>query len=383
LPTVLDLFCGAGGLSYGLGLAGFNVGAALDFDPVAIETYRQNHPNIPALLRDVATVSGSELQALVGREIDVVVGGPSCQGFSTHGKRDPNDVRNFLFKHFVRIVSEVRPAWIIMENVKGLLTYDQGRYRDLIHKSFERIGYRIESRVLRAADYGVPQFRERLFFLATRTNAAIAFPAPTHCPLEQSEMTGLKPYVTTWEAISDLQELGTEGEATEYAGRALTEYQRYARAGAPRKLTLHRARKISPLAMSLVKKIAQGGGIRSIPVQQLPERFRKMRKISTGAYRRDCTTLYYRLAWDRPSYTITTYFTNVSSGPFVHPSQNRALTTREAARLQSFPDSYQFFDKMVPRQIGNAVPPLLARAVGSEIIKALRSPLLLRDLMLA
>ena len=107
-----------------------------------------------------------------------------------------------------------------------------------------------------------------------------------------------------------------------------------------------------------------------------------MRKISTGAYRRDCTTLYYRLAWDRPSYTITTYFTNVSSGPFVHPSQDRALTPREAARLQSFPDSYLFFDKMVPRQIGNAVPPLLARAVGSEIISALRSPVISRDLML-
>jgi len=160
LPTVLDLFCGAGGLSYGFGLAGFNVGAALDFDPVALETYRQNHPNIPALLRDVASVSGRELQALVGRDIDVVIGGPSCQGFSTHGKRDPRDARNFLFKHFVRIVDEVQPAWVVMENVKGLLTYDKGRYRDLIHKSFERIGYRIESRVLRAVDYGV--LRRRL-----------------------------------------------------------------------------------------------------------------------------------------------------------------------------------------------------------------------------
>ena len=160
MPTVLDLFCGAGGLSYGFGLAGFNVGAALDFDPVALETYRQNHPNIPALLRDVASVSGRELQALVGRDIDVVIGGPSCQGFSTHGKRDPRDARNFLFKHFVRIVDEVQPAWVVMENVKGLLTYDKGRYRDLIHKSFERIGYRIESRVLRAVDYGV--LRRRL-----------------------------------------------------------------------------------------------------------------------------------------------------------------------------------------------------------------------------
>jgi DNA (cytosine-5)-methyltransferase 1 len=383
VATVLDLFCGAGGLSYGFELAGFNVGAALDFDPIALETYRQNNPDIPVLQRDVASVSGKELGHIVGRDIDVVIGGPSCQGFSTHGKRDPNDSRNFLFKHFVRIVNEIQPAWVVMENVKGLLTYDQGRYRDLIHRSFERIGYRIESRVLRAADYGVPQFRERLFFLATRTKSEIVFPTPTHCPPDQAAMTGLKPYVTVWEAIGDLPDLGTSGSSDEYANRALTDYQRYARSKSPRRLTLHRARPISPLAMSLVRKIKQGGGIRSIPVRQLPERFRKMRKISTGAYRRDCTTLYYRLSWDRPSYTITTYFTNVSSGPFVHPSQNRALTPREAARLQSFPDTYEFFDKMVPRQIGNAVPPLLARAVASEIISALRSPVMSRDLLLA
>src|ERR1700687_4015769 len=158
LPTVLDLFCGAGGLSYGFELAGFKMGAALDFDPIALETYRLNKPTTPALLRDVASVSGKELKKLIGRDIDVIIGGPSCQGFSTHGKRDPNDSRNFLFKHFVRLVGEIQPAWVVMENVKGLLTYDKGRYRDLIHGSFERIGYKIESRVLRAAAYGVPQF---------------------------------------------------------------------------------------------------------------------------------------------------------------------------------------------------------------------------------
>lgn len=382
LPIVIDLFCGAGGLSYGFGLAGFDIAAALDFDPIALETYRHNHPNTPIISGDVASVSGKSLRSLVGQDVDVIIGGPSCQGFSTHGKRNPHDSRNFLFTHFVRLVKEVQPAWVVMENVKGLLTYDKGRYRDLIHKSFEKIGYRIKSKVLRAADYGVPQLRERLFFIATRTNAEIIFPSPTHCPADQCELTGLKPYITVWEAIGDLCDLGPAGTSDEYASRPLTDYQRYARATAGRRVTLHRARPISSLAMSLVRKIKQGGGIRSIPVEQLPERFRKMRKISTGAYRRDCTTLYYRLAWERPSYTITTYFTNVSSGPFVHPAQHRALTPREAARLQSFPDSYHFFDKMVQRQIGNAVPPILARAVGREVIKALRSSRR-RDLMLA
>lgn len=383
LPTVIDLFCGAGGLSYGFELAGFQIGAALDFDSVALETYRLNNPTTPVLFRDVASVSGKDLMRLAGRDIDVIIGGPSCQGFSTHGKRDPDDSRNFLFKHFVRLVDEIQPLWVVMENVKGLLTYDKGRYRDLIHRSFERIGYRIGSRVLRATDYGVPQFRERLFFLATRTDSEILFPTASHCPPDQTILTGLKPYVTVWDAIGDLPGIGLEGQCSEYAGPAMTEYQRYARRGASRKLTLHKARRISPLAMSIVQKIKQGKGIRSIPVAQLPQRFRKMRKISTGAYRRDCTTLYYRLAWERPSYTITTYFTNVSSGPFVHPSENRALTPREAARLQSFPDSYLFFNKMVPRQIGNAVPPLLARAVASAVNKALISEAVSHDLMLA
>ena len=120
--------------------------------------------------------------------------------------------------------------------------------------------------------------------------------------------------------------------------------------------------------MSIITRVPQGAGIRAIPLKHLPERFHRMRTISTGALRRDCTTLYYRLSWQKPSYTITCYFTNVSSGPFVHPSEHRALTPREAARLQSFPDGYHFFDKQVQRQIGNAVPPLLAKAVAREVL---------------
>ena len=154
MPTIIDLFCGAGGLSHGFELAGFRVGAAVDSDPVAAATYRLQNPHVPFLMGDVRQIKGQQLVDAAGGHVDVVVGGPSCQGFSTHGKRDANDPRNFLFREFVRLVKEIQPAWVVMENVKGLLTYDKGRYRDEIHASFKRIGYRIESRILRAVESG-------------------------------------------------------------------------------------------------------------------------------------------------------------------------------------------------------------------------------------
>lgn len=366
-PTVVDLFCGAGGLSYGFEMAGFDVVAALDFDPIAAETYRQQNPTIPLLVDDVANVTGKQFKRIAGRNIDVVIGGPSCQGFSTHGKRDPNDPRNFLFKHFVRIVDELRPTWVVMENVRGLLTYDRGRYRNEIHSAFHRIGYKIESKVLRAVDFGVPQMRERLFFIASRVSNEIEFPAPTHCPPDMTALTGLKAFVTVRDAIGDLPRLGDAGEATTYTNPPESAFQRYARRRSRQRLSFHRARRVSDLAMSIITRVPEGSGLRAIPPDQLPERFRRMRTISTGELRRDCTTLYHRLAWDKPSYTITCYFTNVSSGPFVHPEENRSLTPREAARLQSFPDDYKFVEKQLQRQIGNAVPPLLALAVAQSL----------------
>ncbi len=375
-PAIVDLFCGAGGLSYGFEMAGFQVVAALDFDPVAAATYRLRNPHVPFFETDIAMVTGRSLVEAAGCEIDVVIGGPSCQGFSTHGKRDANDPRNLLFKHFVRIVNEIRPLFVVMENVRGLLTYDKGQYREEIHVAFQKIGYRIESRVLRAVEYGVPQMRERVFFIATRTNAEIAFPAPTHCPPDMTTLTGLQPYVTVRDALSDLLDIGDKGSSTAYATPPQTDFQRYVRESAKAGgLTLHRARPVSPLAYSIITKIPPGQGLRSIPPHQLPERFQRMRTISTGALRRDCTTLYHRLSWNKPAYTITCNFNNVSSGPFVHPDAHRALTPREGARLQSFPDDYVFVDRQLYRQIGNAVPPLLAAAVAKRVRKSLRGVL--------
>ena len=370
-PVVIDLFCGAGGLSEGLRQAGFKPRVGVDFDKHAVATYRHNHPGVPVIEGDIANVTGEELFRLAGtRDIDLIAGGPSCQGFSTHGKRIQDDPRNFLFKHFVRLVDEVRPKMFLMENVRGMLTYAKGEFRKQIEVAFAEIGYRTDFKQVLAAEFGVPQMRHRILFLGTRVdNIELSFPAPTH----GDKGEGLKPYVTLSEAVSDLPLMGQDyiSAKREYACPPQGPYQVYARLGAPLEVTMHVGRPLSPQAASLAAHIGQGQGLRSAPVDVLPERFKKMRTIANGQLRRDCTTLYYRLDPNKPSYTITCNYKNVASGPFLHPYENRAISHREAARCQSFPDHYQFLGSSFPRQIGNAVPPLLAKAIGVHLMKLL------------
>jgi DNA (cytosine-5)-methyltransferase 1 len=369
--VVIDLFCGAGGLSEGLRQAGFSPRVGVDFDKHAVATYRHNHPGVPVIEGDVARVTGEDLFRLAGtRNIDLIAGGPSCQGFSTHGKRIQDDPRNFLFKHFVRLVDEVRPRMFLMENVKGMLTYAKGEFRRQIEAAFREIGYRTDFTQVLAADYGVPQLRHRILFIGTREDdIELSFPAPTH----GDKVKGLRPYVTLAEAIGDLP-LIKENYTTErrkYASAPKGAYQVYCRSGARTEVTLHVGRPLSKQASSLAAHIGQGQGLRAVPVKFLPKRFTKMRTISNGQLRRDCTTLYHRLDPSRPSYTITCNYKNVASGPFLHPFEDRAISHREAARLMSFPDRYQFLGASFPRQIGNAVPPLLAKAIGAHLLKLL------------
>lgn len=372
-PVVVDLFCGAGGLSEGLRQAGFRPVVGVDFDKHAASTYRRNHPDVPLIEGNVESVTGGQLVGLAGTDqIDLIAGGPSCQGFSTHGKRMQDDPRNFLFKHFVRLVDEVQPKMFLMENVKGMLTYGKGAFRRQIEAAFGEIGYRTDFAQVVAADYGVPQLRHRILFIGTRLDDLdLAFPLPTHSQVDD----GLKPYVTVREAIGDLPLMGNsyDVKSRSYASAPRGEYQVYCRNNAPTEVSLHIGRPLSQQAQSLAQYIGQGEGLRAVPVDALPERFKKMRTISTGQLRRDCTTLYHRLDPDKPSYTITTNYKNVASGPFLHPWEDRAISHREAARLMSFPDSYKFVGASFPKQIGNAVPPLLAKAVGESILGSLET----------
>lgn len=372
-PVAIDLFCGAGGLSEGLRQAGFDTRVGVDFDKNAIATYKLNHPEAEVILGDVAEVTGRRLTELAGtNDIDLIAGGPSCQGFSTHGKRIQDDPRNFLFKHFVRLVDEVRPKMFLMENVKGMLTYSKGLFKKQIEEAFAEIGYKTAFTTVVAADFGVPQLRHRVLFIGTRVEGlSLQFPSATHGLAE----LGFKPYVTVEEAIGDLPPMAGDfkAERRAYASAPRGPFQVYARSGAPTEVTMHISSPLSGQAAALARHIGPGQGLRAVPVQALPDRFKRMRTIANGELRRDCTTLYHRLDPQKPSYTITCYYRNVASGPFLHPHEDRALSHREAARLMSFPDHYQFAGSNFTRQIGNAVPPLLGRAIGEKLLASLRA----------
>lgn len=371
-PVAVDLFCGAGGLSLGLERAGFDVKFAVDFDKHALGSYVANHPNTAYYHGDVRKLKSEDIRAAIGsQEITLVAGGPSCQGFSTHGKRDEDDSRNFLFKEFARIVGDLQPKFFLMENVKGLLAYRGGYFKKVITDAFGRSGYRVESRVLCAADYGAPQLRHRIFFIGTRLDVPISFPMPTHAPADEI-LTGRKPHVTVGDALSDLPLMKADfGRGDwKYATEPTTDFQRYARSKVKgEEISLHISRPLSKQAASIARHVSEGEGLRAVPPKYLPARFRKMRRVSSGALRRDCTTLYYRPSRAKPSYTITCNFRNVASGPFIHPLEDRSFSIREAARLMSFPDHYIFTGSSLPRQVGNSVPPLLGEAVGRQILK--------------
>jgi DNA (cytosine-5)-methyltransferase 1 len=366
-PVAVDLFSGAGGLSLGLGWAGFDVRLGVDNDRHALQTFAANHSGKP-LEADINDLSGADILAEAGvPEIDLLAGGPSCQGFSTHGKRFADDPRNFLYKEFLRVVEELRPPTVLIENVKGMLIAKKGAFRDEIYESFRRLGYAIKGEIALAADYGVPQLRQRVIFLATRlSDKPIDHPEPSHSASRQPER---RLHRTVSQAISDLPLIGVEDHGTPlaYSEPAKGEYQSELRSSAEVVFN-HVTRPPSDHALSIIERVKQGEGLRSLPIETLPGRFRKMRTISTGAHRRDCTTLYHRLAEDRPAYTITCYFTNVSAGAFTHPRADRSISPREAARIQSFPDWFRFLGSYVPRQIGNAVPPMMAKAFGEVLI---------------
>lgn len=370
-PVLVDLFCGAGGLSEGLRQAGFEPRVGIDFDKHAIATYSHNHPESKAILSDISLVTGKDIFEAAGTtDIDLIAGGPSCQGFSTHGKRVEDDPRNFLFKEFVRLVGEVKPKFFLMENVKGLLAYSKGKFKELIEESFAQIGYKLIAHTVCTADYGVPQLRHRVVFIGTRlSDIELTFPEPTHGNKELF----LKPYVTVLEAIGDLPRLGENCKQREwsYASAPMSLFQQYARSHAGDILTLHQANGLSPQASLIAQHVKQGEGLRSVPHEYLPDRFKKMRTIKSGELRKDCTTLYHRLDPARPAYTITCYYRNIASGPFLNPWENRSLSHREAARLMSFPDHYEFQGASLPRQIGNAVPPLMGAALGEHLMKLL------------
>ena len=298
-----------------------------------------------------------------------MIGGPPCQGYSSlrpNRSSSIEDERNDLYTRFASFAAKFRPKVVVMENVVGLLTHDSGRTLDRVIRSFTSLGYTVDWRILNAASYGVPQKRERFIMIAARDNAPVRFPAPSH--YFSGKVIGYKDKtryllastsrpkaLTVSEAISDLPSVRRGEQATEYENKPQNSYQRDRRSGA-RKLTLHKAANHSDKMMQVIR--CSGPSIRSIPKHLITSGF---------------SSCYSRLSGDEPSTTITVKFQSPASSKCIHPSQHRTITPREAARIQSFDDSYVFEGSLtqVASQLGNAVPPLLSRAIARTVVKML------------
>lgn len=358
---VIDLFSGVGGLSYGFAQDDeFEIIAANEILEPMAQAYSRNHPSVKIYNKDIKDFSLNDLSKDLGirkGDIDIVIGGPPCQAYSTVGKRLSDDPRGKLFHEYYRILKEVTPKIFVFENVKGLLSMQGGTLIKTITSLFESIGYHIQMRLLNAADYGTPQIRERIILVGTIDNRAFTYPKPTHYnpDLGVPKDASLKPYVTLGEALGDLPSIKTGECATEYACEPQNDYQRLMRANAPEKIQEHDVPKNNDKLVAIMQALPDGGSPRDIP--------EKLRPKSGFA---NC---YCRLWWNKPSTTITRNLGCPSSSRCIHPRDPRPLSTREGARLQGFPDDYLFCGKRGDKhlQIGNAVPTFLSQAIKDSV----------------
>lgn len=346
--NIIDLFAGVGGLSYGFSkIEDFNIIAANEIEKDISIAYTLNHPNVKMLNCDIAELTEERIFEAIGdAKIDLIVGGPPCQSYSTLGKRQMDDRAN-LFMQYKRILSIVRPKAFVFENVVGILSMDKGKLFKNIQAQFAELGYELKYQVLDAVDFGVPQHRERVILVGYLGKNPFEFPLPTHGE-------GLRPYVTLREAIGDLPVLQSGESKFEYQNEITNEFLQFVRASGCN-LTEHTAPKNGEHLIRIMQALKDGQC-----KDDLPEDIRP--KSGYG-------NTYAKLWWDRPSTTITRNFACPSSSRCIHPRDSRAMSIREGARLQSFPDDYQFYgsDGMKRLEIGNAVPPLLSMATANKV----------------
>jgi DNA (cytosine-5)-methyltransferase 1 len=359
--SAIDLFCGAGGLSEGFRQAGFHVLAGNDLDSFAGETFARTHREaefIPGPIEDISSRRLLKAAGLRKGELDCLIGGPPCQAFSVYNhQRGMHDPRSKLFREYLRIVEDLRPKWLVMENVTGITSIGNGKPVKEIEASLRKLGYSLDISILRAEEYGVPQERRRIFFVANRTGERIMWPLP-------SRGGRLRPFVTVWDAIGDLPPLLNAEEPIEpqaYRFGPQCDYQKELRKGS-RQVHNHAAPRLSEVNLERMKYIPEGGSWRDIPFELLPEGMKRARRC-------DHTKRYGRLRKEGLSCTVLTKC-DLHWGSFIHPEQDRVLTVREAARLQSFPDWFHFSGSKTEQyvQVGNAVPPLLGRSVAESIL---------------
>ena len=322
--TYIDLFSGSGGFSLGFDNKGFQNIFSIDIEPSFCETYKYNFPNHNLIEKDICQLSDEEIKYLKEvDDVDVVIGGPPCQGFSLAGnigRKFIEDPRNRLFKEFVRVVKVVNPKFFVMENVARLYNHNKGETRKEIINDFEKLGYKVECKILNSADFGVPQIRKRIIFIGSRDNCKIEFPKKT-----------VEKYLTVKEAIKNYPTLSAGEESI---------------------IPNHIAMAHSEQMLEKMSYISDGGNREEIPISIRPK---------TGDVRK-----YIRYKSGEPSVCVTGDMRKI-----FHYEQNRALTVRELAKLQSYPDDFIFKGTKISQQqqVGNSVPPKMAEAIASVIIK--------------
>lgn len=351
----VDLFCGAGGLSSGLKKSGFQICLGVDIDKAALNTYKLNLKSTKVLAKDIKQVTGKEITQLTGikkRDNFLLAGCPPCQGFSNLGKRDADDEKNQLVYEYIRIIYELEPTFILMENVPGM---SEGVGKEIFERVVKALGelYYVEYDTLNAADYGVPQTRKRLvlhgirkdihqIIISKNDNFSIKLlPQPTHSRIKRK---GYKKWVTVGDTIMDLPIINA-GETYENND-----------------IKNHKARRLSKINIERLQEIRNSGGDKNNISENLKLECHKKKNVSY-------TDTYGIIDSTKPAPTITSGCTIISKGRYCHPTQNRGLSVREAARLQSFDDKFEFVGNIgeMSLQIGNAVPPKLAQASGNVI----------------
>ena len=356
MANVIDLFCGCGGFSKGFEQAGFNVKLGTDVWNDALVTYKENFPKAEVLCKDITNVNAKELLALSNlsvSDVDVIIGGPPCQGFSVSGKRILEDPRNILYKSFVRLVSEIQPKVFVMENVPGLVRLFDGQVKQQVIDNFTNIGYRVFFKQLTACDYGVPQSRKRIFFVGLNERKikdfSFTFPTPSYGTKD-------KEYVTCEDALSDLDFIGDSKKLSDedaYIKPALSDYQKLMRTGSEH-LYNHVTTIHTEKTRSIISIVPDGGNYKD-----LPKELQATRNVHIA---------WTRMNSKKPCFTIDT-----GHNHHFHYRANRVPTVRESARIQSFPDKFKFIGIKTSqlKQVGNAVPPLMAEALANEVMNLL------------
>jgi len=338
VPTVIDLFCGCGGLSLGFEHAGYTILGGVDHWADAVNTFNQNHKNSIGLVCDLLTYQPQQLVDRIGTDrIDVIIGGPPCQGFSIAGKRIVEDKRNLLYKAFVQFVDFFQPKAFVLENVPNVMAIGGGIIKNKMITDFQNLGYHVECKILLASDFGVPQNRKRAFFIGTKNRLKFEFPIATTTQ-----------HITAKEAISDLPPTSlTDGN--NYPVLAQSVFQKQMRKNSlgvfNHQITVHNER-----TCSIIDLVPDGGNYKD-----LPKELQQTRRVNIA---------WTRLNSNKPSFTIDT-----GHNHHFHYEYNRVPTVRESARLQSFPDNFIFLGSKTSqlRQVGNAVPPLLAKAIAEKL----------------